>query len=185
MKNWKKHIYWIIPVIIVLWVIMTYNALISSQVGVDTAWGQVQTVYQRRVDLIPNLIETVKGAKDFEQSVLVQITEARSKWQNALTQNQRVEAANGIESALSRLLVVVENYPQLKSNQNFLALQDELAGTENRISVERQRYNSAVGIYNTKIRKLPTNLIAGIFGFEKREFFQAEKGAENAPKVKF
>lgn len=183
--NWKKHLYWIIPLLLVLWIVMTYNSLVSTEVGVNTAWSQVQTVYQRRVDLIPNLIETVKGARDFEKNLLLEITQARSKWMEARTSSEQVAAANGLDGALGRLMLIAENYPELKSNQNFLSLQDELAGTENRISVERQRYNSAVGIYNAKIRRMPTNIVAGIFGFEAKEFFSAEKGAEKAPQVKF
>lgn len=183
--NWKKHLYWIVPLLLVLWVVLTYNSLINTQVGVDTAWGQVQTVYQRRVDLIPNLIETVKGARDFEKGLLLEITQARSKWMEARTASEQVVAANGLDGALGRLMLIAENYPELKTNQNFLALQDELAGTENRISVERQRYNSAAGSYNAKIRRVPANIIAGLFRFEAREFFTAEKGAELAPKVKF
>jgi len=174
-----------ILVLFFLWAMASYNGLVGSEVKVDTAWGQVQSVYQRRADLIPNLVNTVKGAKDFEQKTLTDITEARSRWQGAKTPQDQVEAANGIESALARLLVVVENYPELKSNQNFLALQDELAGTENRINVERQRYNEAVGDYNTRLRKFPTVIIAGLFGFDAREFFAASAGAENAPVVTF
>jgi len=187
--NWKRYLPVIIPVaillVLLLWIIGSYNGLVSAQVNVDTAWGQVESVYQRRADLIPNLVNTVKGAKNFEQETLTQITEARSRWQGARTPQEQVTAANGLESAIARLLVVVENYPELKSNQNFLALQDELAGTENRVSVERQRYNEAVGAYNKKTRTFPSVIVASLFGFEQREFFEADAGAENAPEVTF
>ena len=186
---WKKHLPWIIPVgialIFILWTIGSYNGLVNAQVNVDTSWGQVQSVYQRRADLIPNLVETVKGVRDFERETFTAITEARSRWQTASTPQEQVAAANNLESTLARLLVVVENYPQLKSNENFLALQYELAGTENRINVERQRYNEAVGTYNKKTRTFPSVIIASLFGFEQREFFEADAGADKAPKVTF
>ena len=188
-KGKIKHLPWMIVggivVLVLLWGMVAYNGLVSAEVGVDTAWGQVQSVYQRRADLIPNLVNTVKGAKNFEQSTIIAVTEARSRWAGAKTASEQVTAANGLESALSRLLVVVENYPELKSNQNFLALQDELAGTENRINVERQRYNEGVGTYNKKLRTFPTVIIARMLGFEKRDFFAAEKGAEKVPVVGF
>ena len=184
-KNWK----WIVPVAVVLllllWFVSTYNGLVRSQVAVDTSWGQVQSVYQRRIDLIPNLVETVKGVKDFEKETFLAVTEARSQWQNAATPSAQVAATNQLEGALSKLLLISENYPELKSNQNFLALQDELAGTENRINVERQRYNEAVGAYNQRLMVFPGVLVAKISGFEKRAFFEAEQGAEVAPSVKF
>jgi LemA protein len=185
-KGWIVAIVVIaVIVIIILSGVGMYNNLVRSDVKVDTAWGQVQTVYQRRADLIPNLVETVKGAKNFEQQTLIAITEARSAWTNAKTPEDQVAAANGMESALSRLMVVVENYPELKSNANFLALQDELANTENKIAVERGRYNTAVQDFNTRVRVFPTNVVAGMFGFEKRTFFQSAPGAENTPPVKF
>ena len=187
--NWKKQLPWIIPVAVVLlfilWTIGSYNGLVNAQVNVDTSWGQVQSVYQRRADLIPNLVETVKGVRDFEKETFTAITEARSRWQTANTPQEQVAAANNLESTLARLLVVVENYPQLKSNENFLALQDELAGTENRINVERQRYNEAVGTYNKKTRTFPSVIIASLFGFERREFFEADAGADKVPQVTF
>jgi len=183
---------WVVAIVIVVVLVLIvssgigmYNKLVRSEVAVDNQWANVQAVYQRRADLIPNLVETVKGAKDFEQQTLIAITEARSAWTNAKTTEEQVAAANGMESALSRLMVVVENYPELKSNANFLALQDELANTENKIAVERQRYNGAVQDFNTKIRVFPTSIVAGMFGFEKRTFFQATEGAENAPAVNF
>lgn len=188
-QGWKRYTPWLIIggilLVLVLWFFGSYNGLVSSEVNVDTSWGQVQSVYQRRADLIPNLVETVKGAKNFEQSTILAVTEARSRWSGAKTPSEQVAATNNLESALSRLLVVVENYPDLKSNQNFLALQDELAGTENRISVERQRYNEVVGTYNKKLRVFPTVIVANLFGFEKRDFFQSEQGAEKAVAVSF
>lgn len=190
MSNWfSKNWTWVVPVavvvLLVLWTIGSYNGLVRAEVGVDTAWGQVQSVYQRRADLVPNLVETVKGIRDFERETFLAVTEARSRWQTASTPQEQVAATNQLESALSKLLLVVENYPQLKSNENFLALQDELAGTENRINVERQRYNEAVGAYNKKVRVFPSVIIASMFGFENREFFAAEAGAENVPTVDF
>jgi LemA protein len=179
----------IVVIIVIALIIMSgigmYNGLVKSEVAVDNQWANVQAVYQRRADLIPNLVETVKGAKNFEQQTLIAITEARSAWTNAKTPEEQVAAANGVESALSRLMVVVENYPELKSNQNFLALQDELANTENKIAVERQRYNGVVQTFNTQLRVFPTSIVAGMFGFGKRTFFAATQGAENAPGVQF
>ncbi len=187
--DWKGNLKWIIPVAIIvvllLWFWGAYNGLVKADVNVDKSWGQVQSVYQRRADLIPNLVETVKGIRDFEKETYLAVTEARSKWQAAITPAEQVAAANGLESALSRLLVVVENYPQLKANQNFLALQDELAGTENRINVERQRYNEAVAAYNKKVRTVPSNIVASMFGFEEKDFFEAVAGAGEAPEVGF
>jgi len=188
-KSKNKYLPWIIVgiavLVLIIWPISIYNGIIKTEVNVDTAWGQVESVYQRRADLIPNLVETVKGIRDFEQDTFLAITEARSRWQGATTPGEQVAAANKLESAISRLLLVVENYPDLKASQNFLALQDELAGTENRINVERQRYNQAVGTFNKKLRVFPNNILASMFGFEKREFFQAEKGAEEAVGVSF
>jgi LemA protein len=174
-----------IILVVVGGIISTYNGLVARDVAVDSAWSQVETVYQRRADLIPNLVATVKGASNFEQDTLTQITNARSAWTNARTPEDQVAAANGMESAISRLLLVSENYPTLQSNQNFLALQDELSSTENKVAVERQRYNQAVGDYNQKIRVFPSNVVAGMFGFDKRTFFEASQGAENAPVVDF
>lgn len=188
-NNWKKHLYWIIPaailLLIVLYIVGSYNGLVKADVNVDNKWAQVETVYQRRADLIPNLVETVKGYQIHEQELLTEITEARSRWQAASTPQSQVAAANQMEGALGRLLVVVENYPNLKANENFLALQAELANTENKISVERMRYNDAVGEYNRMVRFFPKNIIASMFGFDQREFFESEAGAEEAPEVSF
>ena len=163
----------------------TYNTLVTMEETVKGAWAQVENQLQRRYDLIPNYVETVKGYAAHEKEVFVQVTEARSKVGNANTVNEKIEANNQLSSALSRLMVVVEQYPQLKANANFIRLQDELAGTENRIAVERRRFNEAVRAYNTKIRTFPTNMVAGMFGFEKAEFFQVPKERQEAPKVKF
>src|ERR1700719_2951247 len=174
----------------------TYNRLVGLQQGVDTQWAQVQTVYQRRADLIPNLVNTVAGAANFEKSTLTEVTNARasvgrvqldpSKAPTDAKQLEEFQAAQGqLSNALSRLLVVVERYPELKSNQNFLGLQAQLEGTENRISVERNNFNGAVQDFNTTVRRFPTNMIAGMFGFQSRPFFAAQSGAEKAPNVQF
>lgn len=166
----------------------TYNSLVTKQEAAKTAWSQVENQYQRRFDLIPNLVETVKGFAKQEREVLTEVTRLRSQWGEArATGNiaQAQQAARGLDAALSRLLLVVERYPELKSNQNFLRLQDQLEGTENRISVERRRYNLAVQGYNIAIRRFPTNLMASVFGFSRMQLFEAEEGAAKAPKVKF
>jgi len=174
----------------------TYNRLVGLQQGVDTQWAQVQTVYQRRADLIPNLVNTVQGAANFEKSTLTDITNARasvgrvqldpSKAPTDAKQLEEFQAAQGqLSNALSRLLVVVERYPELKANQNFLTLQAQLEGTENRISVERNKFNTTVQEYNVAVRRFPTNTIAGMFGFSPRPFFAAQPGAEKAPNVQF
>ena len=175
----------VVIVLILLGVWGMYNGLVNSEVNVDNAWAQVETAYQRRADLIPNLVSTVEAFANFERSVLQNVTAARSAWAQAATPQQQVSAANQMEGALARLLVTVEAYPDIKANQNFLALQDELAGTENRVNVERKRYNDAVSAYNKKTRMFPSNIVAGMFGFEQREFFEATAGAEEAPDVEF
>ncbi|MBI2559179.1 LemA family protein [Candidatus Woesearchaeota archaeon] len=171
--------------LLVIWYVGTYNSLIRLNEDVNGKWAQVETQYQRRVDLIPNLVNTVKGAANFEQKTLTDITNARSQWQAAVGPQAKVEAANNVESALARLLVVVENYPQLKATQNFLALQDELANTENKISVERGRYNDAVRTFNARIKTFPTNIVAGNIGYTDRSYFQSVSEAENAPNISF
>lgn len=163
----------------------SYNSLVSLDEGVNTQWANVESKLQRRFDLIPNLVESVKGAMSQEKEVFTAIADARAKMAGAKTTTEKVEASNQLEGALGRLLVVTENYPELKSNQNVTALMDELAGTENRISVERDRYNEVVKKYNSTIRRFPSNIFAGMFGFEKRPYFEATEGAENAPKVDF
>jgi LemA protein len=163
----------------------TYNTLVTMDEGVKAAWAQVENQLQRRYDLIPNYVETVKGYAKQEREVFIKVTEARSKVAGANSINDKIQANNQLSSALSRLLVVVERYPDLKSNANFIRLQDELAGTENRIAVERRRFNETVKLFNTKIRRFPTNMIAGMFGFEKAAFFEVPKERQEAPKVKF
>ncbi len=165
-----------------------YNGLVSAQEEVKAAWAQVENQYQRRADLIPNLVETVKGYAQQEKSVLEEVTRLRSQWGEARQSgdiSKTLQAAQGLENALGRLMVVVEKYPDLKSNQNFMKLQDQLEGTENRISVERRRYNEIVLNYNRKIRTFPGVLFAGFFGFERAPLFEAEQDAKKAPKVKF
>ena len=163
----------------------TYNSLVTMDEEVKAAWAQVENQLQRRYDLIPNLVETVKGFAAQEKEVFIKVTEARSKVAGAGSVGEKIEANNQLSSALSRLLVVVERYPELKSNTNFIRLQDELAGTENRVAVERRRYNETVKAFNVRIRRFPTNLIAGVFGFEKAAFFEVPKERQEAPKVKF
>jgi len=163
----------------------TYNSLVTMDEGVKAAWAQVENQLQRRYDLIPNYVETVKGYAKHEKEVFLKVTKARSKVGRAGAISEKIAANNQLSSALARLLVVVERYPDLKANTNFIRLQDELAGTENRVSVERRRFNEAVRVYNTKIRSFPTNLIAGMFGFEKATFFEVPKEKQEVPKVKF
>lgn len=163
----------------------TYNELVTMDEQVNAAWAQVENQLQRRYDLIPNYVETVKGYAAHEREVFVEVTEARSKVAGASGVQEKIEANNQLTSALSRLMVVVERYPELKANQNFIRLQDELAGTENRIAVERRRYNEAVRAFNTRVRQFPTNIVAGLFGFEKAEFYEPPEEAMTAPEVKF
>jgi len=162
-----------------------YNKFVQMDVGIKAAWAQVENQLQRRYDLIPNLMETVKGYAKQEKDVLVEVTNARSKVSGAGTVPDKIAANNELSGALSRLMVVVERYPDLKSNQNFMKLQDELAGTENRISVERMRYNETVKMYNQAIRVFPANFVAGMFGFKEAAFFEVPKEAKAAPQVKF
>ncbi|MBN1625023.1 MAG: LemA family protein [Deltaproteobacteria bacterium] len=162
-----------------------YNGLVTMDETVKEAWAQVENQLQRRYDLIPNLVETVKGYAAHEEGVFIKVTEARSKIAGSSTVDDKIEANNELSSAISRLLVVVEQYPELKANENFIRLQDELAGTENRISVERRRYNETVKEYNVKIRQFPTNIVAAIFNFEKAVFFDVPEERQEAPKVDF
>jgi LemA protein len=163
----------------------TYNSLVRLDEGIKGAWAQVENQLQRRYDLIPNYVETVKGYAGHEKEVFLGVTEARSKVGGATSVRDKIEANNELSSALSRLLLVVERYPDLKANQNFIRLQDELAGTENRIAVERRRYNEAVKTYNIKIRSFPTNILAGMFDFTMAEFFKVPEIAKEVPKIKF
>ncbi len=186
---------WIVIVaivaIILLWGISTYNSLVKKQEAVTTAWGQVENVYQRRADLVPNLVAIVKQYSEYEQGTLVAVTEARSK---AIASNINIDevddlasfevAQDGLSQSLGRLLVTIEDYPDLKANEEYLALQAQLTGCENRIVVERERFNETAKAYNQKIRRFPSNLIANMFGFEKRAYFEAlSENADTAPKT--
>lgn len=164
----------------------TYNSLVAKDESVTSAWAQVETVLQRRYDLIPNLVNTVKGYVKHESGIFDEVTRLRSQWADAKGPEARVQAAGQLDAGLGRLIAVAENYPQLKADANFRALQDELAGTENRISVERQRYNSAIQDYNTAVRRFPGNMLAGMFGLTARTgYFKADDGAAKAPTVQF
>lgn len=192
---------WIVLIVIgafllitVMSVIGKYNTMVDKSESVDSAWSQVENVYQRRADLIPNLVNTVKGYASHEKETLESVIEARSKATstnidagNMTPQQMQAFQANqaGLSSALSKLMVVVERYPDLKANQNFLDLQAQLEGTENRIAVERKRYNDVAKSYNAYIRKFPTVIIANMMGFEKKLYFEADQGAEIAPEVQF
>ena len=162
-----------------------YNQLVSLGEAVDAGWSEVQNQLQRRNDLIPNLVNTVKGFAAQEQNVLVRVTEARSRVAGAGTPAESMAASNELSGALSRLLVVVEKYPELKSDRNFIQLQDELAGTENRLAVARNRYNDAVREYNTTLKRFPTLVIARLFGFQEKTYFDAPESARAAPNVQF
>jgi LemA protein len=186
----KGIIVLIVLALVVGFVFMQYvgvrNTLVTKDQTVKAAWSQVDIVLQRRADLIPNLVETVKGIAKQEQTVFGDIARARSALLSAGTPSEKIAANQQLDGALGRLLVIVENYPQLKSNENFLRLQDELAGTENRIAVERKRYNDALQDYNTYLLKFPNNLIAGYAGFKPNEaYFQASEGSRQVPKVDF
>ena len=174
-----------IALILILFSVSRYNSLVNKSAETDSAWAQVQNVLQRRADLIPNLVETVKGYAAHEKDVFTQVANARAKLAGARGPAEAAAADQQLDSALSRLLVVVEAYPQLKANANFTGLQSELAGTENRIATERRRYNEVVRDYNASIKRFPSNLFAGMFGFDARQFFQAQEGAEKVPQVKF
>lgn len=173
-----------LALILIIWVIGSYNSFVSKDETVNNMWANVQTAYQRRADLIPNLVATVKQYTDYEGSLLEEITKTRAAVGSAGTPEQLSAAGAEMNSALSRLLVVVENYPNLKANENFLDLQTQLEGTENRIKVERDNYNKAVREYNVKVRSFPSNVVANMFSFEQKTPFEAEVGAETAPDVK-
>lgn len=183
----KKSLLIILAVVLVavLYSVAVYNRLVSGNNNIDVAWSQVETQLQRRFDLIPNLVESVKGAQIQEQEVFGQIADARTRYAGAQSVNDKVAAANQLESSLARLLVVVENYPQLASTDTVKNLMVQLEGTENRISTERGRYNETVGVYNLQVKRFPTNLMASLFGFDARNLFESAEGAEVAPKVDF
>ena len=183
-----------VAIVAIVWGVSIYNGLVKEQENVEKAWGNVENVYQRRADLIPNLVETVKGYAKHEQETLEGVIEARANATKVTIDPtnmtpedlQKYQAAQGdVTNALSRLIAVSESYPDLKANQNFLELQSQLEGTENRITVERNKFNEAAQTYNTKRRTFPTNIIAGIFGFGDKPYFQAQEGADKAPKVDF
>lgn len=196
--NIKKNLGWIIPVVIivviVLWAIGGYNGMVQMDEQVQNKWANVETQYQRRADLIPNLVSTVKGYAKHEQQTLEDVVKARSEATQVKVDAENLtpeklaafqKAQSGVSSALGRLLAVAENYPDLKANQNFLELQSQLEGTENRITVARKDFNDTAKSYNQAIRQFPKNILAGIFGFEKKSYFEAEAGSEKAPKVEF
>jgi LemA protein len=167
------------------WVVGTRNRMVGLDEEVKTQWAQVENQFQRRLDLIPNYVETVKGFAKQERDVFIGVTEARAKVGGAVTIPDKIQANNQLTGALSRLLLVVERYPEIKSNANFMALQDELGGTENRIAQERRRYNERVRDYNKAIRMFPANMIAGLFGFERADLFEAPEEAGTVPRVDF
>ena len=192
----KSYIVIIVIAVIVLgafiWVKNTYNGLVKSEEGVDAAWAQVENVYQRRADLVPNLVATVKGYAAHESETLESVIAARSRATQVTVSDlseeniEKFNKAQGeLSSALGRLLMITENYPDLKANENFRDLQAQLEGTENRIATERMKFNEAARAYNTKVRSFPANIIASMFGFEKKGYFEAQEGAETAPKVEF
>ena len=196
--NIKKNLGWIIPVaivvVIVLWAIGGYNGMVKMDEQVQNKWANVETQYQRRADLIPNLVSTVKGYAKHEQQTLEDVVKARSEATQVKVDAENLtpeklaafqKAQSGVSSALGRLLAVAENYPDLKANQNFLELQSQLEGTENRITVARKDFNDTANLYNQAIRQFPKNILAGMFGFEKKSYFEAEAGSEKAPKVEF
>jgi LemA protein len=170
-------------VLIAVVIFGSYNNLVTQNTAIDGQWAQVETQYQRRFDLIPNLVASTQGFLKQEKAIFDDIANARTQYSGAKTTDEKVASAQNLDSALSRLLVIVENYPTLKSNETVAKLMDELAGTENRISVERRRFNELVQTYNTNIKTVPTNIIAGLFGFKERAFFKSVGGAETAPKV--
>ena len=181
--------------VLIIWFIGSYNGLVNAKETVDQTWSDVETTYQRRLDLIPNLVATVQGVVEFEKETQTQIAalrtgaeQARTQFDAANTREGQIAAARQADQLLTAyrsLNINVENYPELKSSENFLSLQDELAGTENRVAVARQRYNEAVRTYNVKTKRFPTNIVASMFGFEESTFFEAEAGAEEAPQVEF
>jgi len=195
MKRNRNKLFFLILTILPLFLSgCGYNRLVEQDEAINQQWAQVENAYQRRADLIPNLVNTVKGYADFEQETLTAVIEARSKATGVNINAdelspeaiQKFQAAQDqLSGALSRLMVVVERYPDLKANQNFLELQAQLEGTENRISFERKKFNDAVGTYNTSVRRFPRNIVAAIFGFDKKGYFEADQGAEKAPEVKF
>jgi LemA protein len=184
----SKYKNWIIIgcIVILIFILMGfYNGLVSMREEVKSAWAQVDNQLQRRNDLIPNYVRTVQGYAKHEKEIFQSIADARSRLMGAKTINDKIQADTALSSSLSRLLLIVENYPNLKANENFMRLQDELAGTENRIAVERKRYNDTVMDYNKKVQVFPRNLMAKLFHFEKADYYKIEETARTAPKVEF
>ena len=175
----------VILVAIIAGLVSSYNGVVSLSEEVDNKFATIDTMLQRRADLIPNLVNTVKGYTNQEQAVIDSVTDARAKLAGASSVEEKANADQELTSALNNLLVVVENYPDLKSSQNFINLSDELAGTENRIATARKDYNDAVREYNTKIKRFPTNIVSGMFGYGEKEYFQASEGSEEVPTVDF
>lgn len=175
----------VILVAIIAGLVSNYNGVVSLSEEVDNKFATIDTMLQRRADLIPNLVNTVKGYTNQEQAVIDSVTDARAKLAGANSVGEKANADQELSTALSNLLVVVENYPDLKSSQNFINLSDELAGTENRIATARKDYNDAVKEYNTKIKRFPTNIVSGMFGYGEKEYFQASEGSEEIPTVDF
>ena len=188
MKIRAWHVVLVIMVIIGVWGVGFYNSLVSLEEGANQKWADVKVQYQRRADVIPQLVATVEGVAGFEKSTYTAVTEARTGWLNSQkTPDVRDDlvSARSFDSALSRLLVSVENYPQLKANENFLSLQAQIEGTENRISVARRDYNQIATLLNVRVRRFPGNLVAGVLGFDKRELFESDEGSEKAPEIDF
>lgn len=187
-RSGSKVAVWVILAILVILVVVgvsQYNSLVGINENVENQRANIDTMLQRRVDLIPNLVNTVKGYAEHEKEVIENVSNARAKLAGATGMEEKADADNQLSGALSRLLMVVENYPDLKANQQFIALSDELAGTENRIAVARKDYNDSVKVYNQKIRRFPSNIFANLLGFEKAEYFQAAEGAQQVPEVNF
>lgn len=174
-----------IAVVVALYGFMTYNGLVGKNEAVDGQWAQVESQYQRRFDLIPNLVDSVKGSMKQEQAVFLAIADARTKYAGAGTIDEKAKAAGEVEGAFARLLVVMENYPQLQSSTNVQTLMAQLEGAENRVSVERQRFNDAVRVLNVAVKAFPGNMFAKLFGFRERVYFEAVEAAAEAPKVNF
>lgn len=186
----KTLVYVLVTVTVILAIIGftlvgSYNGLVSMKEGVGSSFAQIQTASQRRADLIPGLVETVKGYAAHEKGTFTEITNARSQVNQATNPQDLAKADEQLNQSLGKLMVVVENYPDLKANENFLSLQDEIAGSENRIAVERKTYNDQVRAYNTKVKRFPTNIIAGMFNFESAVYFEADEGADKAPVIDF
>lgn len=186
-QYFKSPLVWVIGIVIILglWVVGNYNRFVSMNGQIDGQWAQVEVQYQRRFDLIPNLVESVKGIFEQERGVFSEISEARTRYAGASNVNAKVTAANQLEGALGRLLVIMENYPQLRSAENVTQLMDELAGTENRVAVERKRFNELTRDYNIAVKRFPGRIFASIFGFEERALFESVEGSEQAPRVEF